>query len=99
MGACLVLFVKTGVLICVHVQIRRDEPIARGEAVAVFILDIEFEGPDVGELENRQIRQFGPLHRAIGQLTVLKDIKSSSECHATALWANKSTRLGQIMVI
>lgn len=31
-------------------QIRRDEPVPRREAVAVIILNIELHGPDIWEL-------------------------------------------------
>lgn len=60
MGANLVLLVETGGRIGLNVQIRSDEPVAWTDAIAIMVVDVEFDGPHVRKLGNTvSVRTWG----------------------------------------
>jgi hypothetical protein len=53
-GSDLVLLVLLGGMFWRDLTIRRDEPVARGHALAVVVGDFPFQGSDLWELYRRQ---------------------------------------------
>lgn len=94
-GLVLLVFARWSIRL--DVQIRRDEPVPRGSSVAIQGFDVESHGPGVRKLRRRVSLGLCGDGR---QLTVTKDIRSSSVYRQAAAFCTTSrNRAYQIMVI
>lgn len=92
MGSNLILFVQARRFIRADVEVRSDEPITGGNALAIMVVDIESHSSNIGELVDtcqRGIKLFG-----LDSRTVTNDMRSSLLYCANAVWhSHNSDRL------
>ena len=98
MGTDLVLLVEAGGRVGLNVQIRGDEPVTGTNAIAIVVVDVEFNGPHVRELGNTVSARDRRNWRA--ERTVTNDIRSSLEYCASTVWhSHNSEMLGNSMIL